>query len=189
MKYELNTAQNFFTKRTSFEMLYEIKSKISLLKHLTEISNMNANDFLKNRQQIKSHITDCLSLTQVKMTILFDVKHKSLDLSEKVYLKLAKTEKSKYHLSRTSFLSIRKLKSYKILKQVFSLTYELNLSSSMKIHFVISIIHLEQTKKNKFERTISKILATFLENDEEIFVIEKILRNKVENDMKKYLIK
>ncbi len=70
-----------------------------------------------------------------------------------------------------------------------SLIYEFELLNFMKNHSIISIIHLKQVKKNLFERIIFTTSSSLIENDEKVFVIEKILKKKILNDTKKFLIK
>jgi hypothetical protein len=70
-----------------------------------------------------------------------------------------------------------------------SLIYEFELSNFMKNHSIIFVIHLKQVKKNSFERTIFTISSSLTENDEEVFVIKRILKKRILNDTKKFLIK
>jgi hypothetical protein len=70
-----------------------------------------------------------------------------------------------------------------------SFAYELELSDFMKNHSIISIIHLKQVKKNSFERTIFTTSSSLTENDEKVFVIEKILKKRSLNDTNELLIK
>jgi hypothetical protein len=81
------------------------------------------------------------------MTIIFDVKHKSFRFERKMFLKVTKLKKSEYYVLNQSFLSLKKLKSFKIIRKMSSLIYEFKLSNFMKNHSIISIIHLKQTKK------------------------------------------
>ncbi len=70
-----------------------------------------------------------------------------------------------------------------------SLAYELKLSDFMKNHSIISIIHLKQVKKNSFERTVLTTSSSLTENDEKVFVIEKILKKKSLNNTNELLVK
>jgi hypothetical protein len=69
------------------------------------------------------------------------------------------------------------------------LIHELELSNFIKNHLIISVIHLKQVKKNSFERTIFTTSLSLIENNEKIFVIERILKKKILNDTKKLLMK
>src|SRR5204862_6344483 len=57
----------------------------------------------------------------------------------------------KYHISdvKNKKLSIQQIKHFSIKQQVFSLVYELDLSSNMKIHSVISVTNLKSLSSDK----------------------------------------
>ncbi len=185
----LNTSTSAFSEISSFEILYDVLSKISLLKFITAKSNVNAKNFLKQRNRIRQNIKNFLRLIQTRMTIIFDVKHKSFRLERKMFLKMTKLKKSEYHVFNQSFLSSKKLRSFKIIRKMSSLIYELELSNFMKNHSIISIIHLKQVKKNSFERTVFTTSSSLIENDEKVFVIEKILKKRSLNNTNELLIK
>ena len=180
MKYSFNTFFNVFTQISSFEILYNIKSKNLLLNIIQKNKNLNEIQFLKDKRQFKKNVINVIKLTQVKMIIQFDKKHRSSKLKKQVYVKLAKIEQMKYHVSLFNFLIIKKLDFYSIKKKISSLTYEIALSSTMHIHSIISMIHLKQVRTDSFEREISKI--TFHEliiiDDHEKYVMKKILKTK-----------
>ncbi len=185
----LNTSANASSEISSFEMLYDVKFKISLLKLITAESNVDVKNFLKQRNRIRQNIMNFLRLTQARMTMIFDVKHRFFRFERKIFLKVTKSEKSEYHVLNQSSLFSKKLRSFKIVRKMNSLTYELELSDFMKNHSIIFVIHLKQAKKNSFERTIFKISSSLTENDEEVFVIERILKKRTLNNTKKFLIK
>ncbi len=70
-----------------------------------------------------------------------------------------------------------------------SLIHELKLSNFMKNYSIISIIHLKQAKKNSFERTVLTTSSSLTENDEKMFVIEKILKKRSLNNTNELLVK
>ncbi len=185
----LNTSANASSKISSFEVLYDVKFKISLLKFITAEANVDVKNFLKQRNRIRQNTMNSLRLTQTRMTMIFDVKHKSFRLERKMFLKVTKSKKSDYHVLNQSSLFSKKLKSFKIVRKMSSLIYELELSNFMKNHSIISVIHLKQVKKNSFERTVFTTSLSLIENDEEVFVIERILKKRILNNTKKLLIK
>ncbi len=166
-----------------------MKFKISLLKLITAESNVDVKNFLKQRNWIRQDIMNSLRLIQTRMTMIFDVKHKFLRFERKMFLKMTKSKKSEYHVFNKSSLFSKKLKSFKIDRKMSSLTYELELSNFIKNHFVIFVIHLKQVKKNSFERTIFTTSSSLIENDEKVFVIERILKERILNNTKKLLMK
>jgi hypothetical protein len=185
----LNTSTNAFSNIFSFEILYDVLSKLSLLKFIAAESNLDAKNFLKQRNRIRQNIMNFLRLIQTRMTMIFDFKHRFFRLERKMFLKMTKSKKSEYHVLNQSSSSLKKLKSFKIIRRMSSLAYELELSDFMKNHSIISIIHLKQARKNSFERTIFTTSSSLTENDEEIFVIEKILKKRSLNDTNELLIK
>ena len=54
-------------------------------------------------------------------------------------------------MPRSSSLSTQKLGPFNIVRKVNDLTYEIELPETMKIHLVISAVHLEQAKRETFE--------------------------------------
>ncbi len=189
VKLFLNTSTNASSEISSFEMLYDVKFKISLLKFITTKSNVNVKNFLKHKNWIRQNIMNFLRLIQTRMTMIFDVKHKFSRFERKIFLKVTKSEKSKYHVFNQSLLSSKKSKSFKIVRKINSLIYELELSNFMKNHSIIFVIHLKQVKKNSFKRTIFTTSSSLIKNDEKVFVIKKILKKRILNDTKKLLIK
>ncbi len=185
----LNTSTNASSEIFSFEMLYDVKFKISLLKLITAETNVDVKNFLKQRNRIRQDSMNLLRLIQTRITMIFDVKQKSFRFERKIFLKMTKSKKSDYHVLNQSSLFSKKLKSFKIVRKMNSLIYELELSNFMKNHSIIFVIHLKQIKKNSFERIIFTTSSSLIENDEEVFVIEKILKKRTLNNTKKLLIK
>ena len=112
-------------------------------------------------------------------------------MKEQVYVKLAKIEQMKYHVSLFNSLITKKLDFYSIKKKINFLTYEITLSSIMHIYFVISMIHLKQVRTDSFEREISKIMSheLIIMNDHEKYIVKKILKTKKRDDKSNYIIK
>jgi hypothetical protein len=178
VKLFLNTSTNAFSEISSFEMLYDVKFKISLLKFITAESNVEIKNLLKQKNRIRQNIMNSLKLIQTRMTMIFDVKHRFFRFERKIFLKMTKSEKSEYHVLNQSSLFLKKLKSFKIIRKMNSLIYQLELSNFTKNHSIIFVIYLKQIKKNSFERTVFTISSSLIENDEEVFVIKRILKKK-----------
>ena len=73
------------------------------------------------------------------------------------------------------------------------MTYELDFSFKMKMHFIVSVIHLKQIKKNFYEK---KVVAFKVFDSESIliqkkfhYMIEKILSEESKDDLSNFLIK
>ena len=76
----------------------------------------------------------------------------SPNLTGKVSIKVAKQRQLDYHILGSSSLTAKKLRSFQIRRKIGNLAYELKLLTKMKIHPIISVIHLKQTRKNDFEK-------------------------------------
>ena len=145
IEYSINCFENHSTEISSFEILYKVKSKDFLLRIIRRDQNLFSQtmNFLKKRKQIRSNVIDAIKMTQIKMSILWNVKHCSPNLVDKIYIKIAKQSHFDYHISEFSSLTVKKLNSFRIFRKIKNLTYELELSINMKIHSVISVIHLK----------------------------------------------
>jgi len=113
----------------------------------------------------------------------------------------------KYHVSdvKNKKLSIQQVEHFSIKQQVFSLVYELDLSSNMKIHSVISVTNLKSLSSDKdlykcqYNKHLSlikknKVKKNNLDKEWKSFYIEKLLNQHLHHyrcDKKiiKYLIK
>ena len=73
------------------------------------------------------------------------------------------------------------MNSFRIIKKINELVYQFNLLAFMKIHNVISIIHLKQAHTNFYVREISSLIFIII-NEKKHYVIKKILRKKNEID-------
>ena len=122
------------------------------------------------------------------MTLIYDVKHRIFNLFEDVYLKMMRTENVDYHLFNNLNLSIKKIESFRIKRKINNLIYELKLSKHIRVHNVILIIYLKQTHFDDHKRNIS-ILDSIKHNEEELYVIDRIIKNEKQNDKFKYIVK
>jgi predicted metal-dependent phosphoesterase TrpH len=139
----LNTSKNAFIKAISFEILYEVKSRHSLLVLIAKSSIESADEqkFLQSRQKTRNDVANAVKLTQAKIILIYDRRHRSANLERKAYNKIIKAKISRYYLLTKSSLSVKKIESFKILEKIKSLIYKLELSIFMKIHSVIFIVH------------------------------------------------
>ena len=189
MKHALNIAKNASITMTSFELLYEIKSR-ELLTSLQETCKFNdvAKNFILNRQILRNETYEVIKIVQTKMTLIYDRHHKISELSEKIFIKMIKTKKIGYKLSNSSFLIIKKVKSFIITRKINDVTYELKLSEDMRMHNVIFVIHLKQTYFDEYERRVPTPSSREYE-EKKLYVIERIMRKRTQNETPKYIIK
>ena len=73
------------------------------------------------------------------------------------------------------------MNSFRIIKKINELVYQFDLFAFMKIHNVISVIHLKQIHTNLYAREIFSSIFIII-NNEKHYVIKKILRKKNEID-------
>ena len=189
IEYALNISENAFIDATLFEVLYEIKSRKRLIALTISFKNdKNVLFFIERRTELRKKIHDAIKLAQTKMTIDFDKKHKSFNLIESIYIKLAKIERSNYHIFYASSLSAKKIKSFKIKQKVNELIYQLDLLKTMKIHNVIFVIYLKQALSNFYVRIVSS-LSSLSVDDDKLYVVEKIIRREQRGRESKYRVK
>ena len=144
MKYALNIAKNVFINIISFELFYEIKF-FEILKFLTLFtkSNNNVVNFLTKKTQFRNKSYNNIKLTQIKIILFFDDKYRVFNLIDFVYLKLTKIDRSKYHVFDFSFIFVKKIELFRILKRVNDLIYRFELFNFFRIHDVVFVIHFE----------------------------------------------
>ncbi len=123
------------------------------------------------------------------MIMIFDIKHKFFRFEIKMFLKIMKLKKFKYYMLNQSSLLSKKLKLFKIVRKINLLIYKLELLYFIKNYSIIFIIHLKQVKKNSFKKTIFTTSSSLIKNNEKVFVIKKILKKRILNDTKKFLMK
>ena len=109
-------------------------------------------NFLKIKRQIRNDVTNAMHLTQTRMTIFWNEKHKSSELHDKIFLKMTKQKIINYHFLKSNFLIVKKIDLFSIKKKIKSFVYKLKFFRSIKIHFVIFVIHLKQAKKKRFRK-------------------------------------
>jgi uncharacterized protein YjaG (DUF416 family) len=95
------------------------------------------------KEIIRIEIFNVIDFANARFKAIFDEKHKSLvfNTKDKVYLRLH----HEYSLSKkeNAKLSQQRFDSYTIKKKVDNVVYELNLSSNVRIHSIISIAQLK----------------------------------------------
>ena len=188
VEYAFNIVENIFIAIISFELLYEIKSRESLVDLISIKLDSIAIDFINQRQTLRNEIYDAIQLAQTRMIIIYDNKHRTSNLHDSIFLKMIKMSEIDYHIFDSSFLSIKKIDSFKIKKKINDLTYQLKLFEIMCIHDVISIVHFEQVHLDFFDRAISS--SSIIEHQEErLYVIQKILKREKRDDEFEYKIK
>lgn len=118
-----------------------------------------------------------MDLAKARMAKNFDAKHTLPELEHSAYIRLARMNRG-YKLPDSTKFSTILHGPFKIRRKISPLAYELDLPSSLKIHPVISIIHLEPHKPDKFERKLPELPDPVVINNEDEFEIDQILDQK-----------
>ena len=175
--------------RFFFEILYEVKSRKRFIAFTIFFKNdKNALFFIERRTKLRKKIHDAIKFVQTKMTIDFDKKHKSFNLIESIYIKLTKIERSNYYIFHAFSLFVKKIKSFKIKRKINDLIYQLNLFKTIKIHDVIFVIHLKQAFSNSYVKIVFSFSSLSIDDDE-LYVVEKIIRREQKSRKLKYRVK
>ena len=148
-------------------------------------------NFFEKKKRIRLDATNAIKMTQAKMSILWNIKHRSSNLIDRIYIKVAKQNHFDYHISKSSSLIAKKLKSFRIFRKIKNLAYKLELSINMKIHSVIFVIHLKPTKEDGFDRknSINLISDFIIVDDKSQYVIERLFRKEIKNEKFEYRVK
>ena len=180
MEFALNTAKSDATKTSPFELLYGVKpcDEFSV-----ESSNLPSSDeFVKRRERIRKDACDALAMAQVRMAHYYDLKRTDKTMPSHVYIRMVKGINRGYRLPGGTSLSVIKEGPFKVLRKVGQLAYELELPPHIKIHPVISVIHLEPFLPDPYHQTPPKP-GPILVGEEEEFTVNRLvdheLRNKV----------
>ena len=116
MKYTLNIFENVVIKISFFEILYDVKFRNSLTAIIRKNIFKVETNFFEKRKQIRLNTIDAIKLIQTRMIIQFDKKHKSFDMTNKIYLKMTKIKQSDYSISKSNSFIAKKLRSFVIKK-------------------------------------------------------------------------
>ena len=137
---------------------------------------------------MRNETYEVIKIIQTKMTFIYDRHHKISKLFRKIFIKMIKTEEIEYKLLNNSFLIIKKIESFIITRKINDLIYELKLSKDMRMHNVIFVIHLKQIHFDEYKRRV--LTSSPIEYEEKkLYVIERIMRKKTQNEISKYIIK
>ncbi len=173
--YEYNNIHWFYLKSNS-------------LWHKHSIANNHAKRRIYEKSRIHKKIIqieifNAIDFVNARFKIIFDFKHKSLafNTSDKVYFRLHR----EYSLSEKKNLKLfnQRSDSYIILRKINNLTYELNLSSTSRVHSIIFKTQLESALDSDLfdrSRSINSDSVKMNENTstKNFFEVKKILRKK-----------
>ena len=173
IEYALNIFKNVFIDITLFEFLYNVKL-YKILKLLTILTKQNndAMNFLIKKIQLCNEIYNNIKLTQAKITLIFDNKHKLSKFINFVYLKLTKIDRFNYYVSNFLFIFVKKIELFRIIKRINVFAYKLELFKNFRIYNIISIIYFEQITSNFFVKNIFSSSLLIVEKNK-FYVVKK----------------
>ena len=182
----------FSTKRISNESIYDFISTNStdFAKNLVSETNLSP-------YAIRQKITDVIAFFQLIFKYHYDQKHKSVQLAKSSYalLRLHRdysiffTEKLKKKLFQQF------VKSFKILKKIEILIYQLDISAHWRVHSVFIIVQFESVSNsdsNSYDRQRSRPPSMHVEENTDTiknYVLKKIIRFRQSARDKKYFVK
>lgn len=83
----------------------------------------------------------------------------------------------------------KKVGPFKIVKKISDLVYKLELPAIIKIHDVIFVMHLKQATIDFYERQVSLSAPIVNVDRDELWVIEKIVRQEKHDRFRNYIAK
>ena len=185
----MNNSTNVFTDVFSNEIFYKFKIlKVTDLLNNDVVKTKIENDISKiivekKRVMLKKKAENAIIHAQIMFKIRYDFKHKSIDLKtdQKIYIKLH-WNYFQFDLKNRKY-SKQRLKSINILKKINRLIYKLKISKIWKIHFVISMTHLESAlfENDSYEKQKIKSDSIEIDDDDDsnFYEIEKIIAKRV----------
>ena len=173
ISYAINTSTSRSTGYTPFLLQYGVHPRSDI--NPTPAENPGAEEFFQERRQIREEAADALKFAQARMAQYFDSRHTPIKPADKVWLKLAHGTQIGYRLPHSTALDVIKTGPFVVKKRVGMHAYELELPPHMKIHPVISVIHLEPALDDPYERT-SAPPGPVIVGGEERYNVDRILK-------------
>ena len=150
---QLNNSFNVVIELFSNEINYDFKMRDALF-NLNRVNTTKSKNKTTQRLKYRQKTTDVIDFVVAKFKIYYDSRHVFLlfKVDEYVYLRFNQD----YQLSKkfNRKLSQQRCEFFKMLRRIERLTYEFELSSAWRIHFVISIAQLKSISidENSYQR-------------------------------------
>ena len=133
----LNSSSNS-TEISAYKILYSFN-----INDLLSLTTGMFRDFIKNCKIHWLEVKKVIVFINTAVKIIYNTKHHSLQLQKKETAFLKLHDEYKLLSTQNRKLSQQHAESFKIIRKIKNLVYELKLSSQWKVHSVISITHLE----------------------------------------------
>lgn len=149
----INTSRHSSTGELPFEYMYGVHPRTACNLHEpTPEPNESAEHFLRSRMDIRQQAEDSFRMAQAKMAIYYDQKHSAVRIGDLAYVKLTTKLGKGYRIPYASTLDVIKVGPFKVIEKVGKLAFRLELPPHMKIHPVISVVHLEPAVPDPYNR-------------------------------------
>lgn len=141
-----NTNYHQLLKSTPFEALYGIKPPQAPLGSLGYSTQTPARACIAQRQQMLQHLRDNLLLAQSRMKFYANRKRseRTLQVVDKVYLKLQPYRQSSVEVRRNLKLCAKYYGPYEVLEKIGSVAYCLQLPPGSQVHPVFHVYQLKR---------------------------------------------
>lgn len=180
-EYALNTSINVSTGESPFHLLYGVypRNENSAASTNSNLQSPEADEFIQYRKQIREEAIDTLKAAQARMARYFDSGHTPVNIKkeDKVWLKLARGVQHGYRLPNMSDLNVIKAGPYKVKRRIGKVAFELELPDHIKIHPVVSCIHLEVCNEDLYDRRVPAPPPIIVEGEER-YLIDRILKKE-----------
>ena len=153
VQFAINTSRNFTTGETPFKLLYGVSPRDGTnVSQAPNEQNESAEQFYRDRQDIRKEAEEALKLAQAKMAIYYDQKHSPIQIEDMAYLNLTRKLNHGYRIPYASKLDVIRTGPFKVLERVGKNAFRLELPTHMKIHPVISAVHLSPAQPDPYQR-------------------------------------
>jgi len=171
VEYWLNNLVNKTTNLSPMQFLIGIEPHTSMdwVSFFPEDGGYSLKQWLEERNRHRIEAIDSVVFIQACIAIYYDKKHTPITFKpgDKVFITITTGIQSSYHLSNNVLtkLSECRVGPFTVLNTVGRLAYKVDIPKSWNIHLVISIVHLERFRSNKYRYDIGPLPAELIEDD------------------------
>lgn len=189
LQFIINNFISASTDLISNEMIYEFRVNDTL----SVLSDLSSEDINRLRQIKRDQVKKIIVWINIIIKHCYDRNHTLIELDFEMYLKLH-YDYFIFELSNRKF-SHQRVDFLKIKQRVETLTYELKLSSTMRIHLVVFVTQLESTSDfDSYDRSIFNYSLSVQADENSTqnsskYEIERLLEKKMIRNNIYYLMK